>query len=359
MENLTALTDNLIDVKQTRLMKIVKREPYLTLGSITEVFGRKMIFNVPKQYNNLSQIYIKSTITTTGLANAMPYLGNRIFEHIVVRNKRNTVQLANQTPISCQSRFDALDGTPLRIQLEKATTPDVVWNNNTMSVITPMFAWFSEPSKELQTKFIEDIEIECTVSRDYLAMGIDNVALTAASFEIYYKFYDDVVDAVYKPKTVMGYDVYSETPIANTGTNAKLFMTCPFPIIDSHLAVVSENQAFYEIQRVVLRSKGSELIEADRRMLYSFGSEREISVNDGGTMCLFYGQEHNRNKPSDYMTFVKSMYPVDMTVHYTQNSITACTLHVAHEYAQRFEFKPNGDIVKHLMNEYEAVKFSD
>lgn len=360
MENLQDLRDSLIDVKRTRQMRVIKREPYLTMGTNTAVFGRKMIFNIPKEYNNLSQVYFKSNLTTNGTANPFPFLGCRVFDQIIVRTKRGTI-LFQQSPQYCQSRLDSLENTPIRIQLEKATTPDATWSNNTISVITPLFAWFSEPNKALQTKYVEELEIECTVAADYNKMGIDNVSLTAGTFEVYLKYYDDVEYKPYRTGKVLGYDTYVETPITNASgaTSSTVYLTCPFPVIDTNVALVNQNQALYEVNRINVVSKGSELLDVDRRMLYSLGTRKEISVDDGGYVCLFWGSEHDRNRVSDYMIFNKSMHPCAMTVSYSQPSAAACDLYCIHTYAQTFEFLPNGTIIKHLMNEFEGVKFSN
>ena len=354
------IRDSLIDLNRTRQMKVVKREPYMIMGSNTAVFGRKIIFNVPKEYNGLSQIYIKSALTCTGAANPMPFLGCRVFDQIIVRTKRGTI-LFVQGPQFCQSELDSLGNTPLRQQLEKATTPDGNWASNTITVITPVFAWFSSPNKQLPSRHLEDLEIECTVAADYNKMGIDNVSLTAGVFEVYFKFYDDVEPKPLTAGKVVGFDTFVETPVSNASgaTNSTCYLTCPFPVINTSVGVINDNQALYEINRIVVTSKGSELIDVDRRMLYSLASKKEISIEDGGFSQLYWGLEHDKNNVSDYMIFNKSMYPCALTATYSQPIAAPSTMYVIHTYAQTFEYLSNGTIIKHLMNEYEGVKFSD
>jgi hypothetical protein len=358
MENLQGLTDSLIPKSKTRLMRLIKREPYVNLGSSTAVFGKRMIINVPREYNNLSQIYIKSTITTSGIANPMPYLGTRIFERITVRTKRG-IDLCIQSPVVAMSRLDSSDSA-LQNQLQNVTTPDVTWANNTMSVITPLFAWFSEPNKSIPTKYIEDLEVELIVAKDFNSMGINDVPLTAATFEVFFKYYDDLEDKAFQPGKVLGYDYYYETPILDADAgSAKLFLTCPSPVTNSHIALLSINQAIYEIQRVLVKSRGSELIDLDRRMCYSLATKTEVNVPDGGCLDLFWGESHDRNKISDYIIFNKSMDPVELTVFYVQPSLTTCYLYVVHEYAQMFEYQANGLVIRHLMNDLDSMKYSD
>lgn len=357
MNYLTQINDPIINNAENTLRKVVKRTPRTYFGPPT-VYSNKFAFDIPREHNMLSQIFIKVSATTAG-DNETPaaYAGCWHFKRIQVRSKNGKV-IATNTPSYISARCDELTGTAVNSLLLNAMTQEpTTWTGTTTATfIVPFFAFFGEsPEAALQTMHMEELEVYCEVADNKGAMGLP-ADITAASYEIYYVYHDPVERVPLKAGIVSAYDIFEEQPVQNTGTNAytEACMSCPYPVFAVHSSMRDLAQQGSTITNLNYKVAGNELIDTDTRILFSLftngsSTPNDVAIETSSTSPYYFSRERGsaaRLKTKDFIKFTGSMYPCILRASHS-NDNTKYLYNVC-EYRYFLEITDKGKIVKHF-----------
>lgn len=337
-----------------RTIKIIKGEDQVYVNGTGGIYGRKFSFDIPREYNNLQHINIKSILTATGIPTPKVYFGARIFSEIVLRTKNGTV-LMMITPYYTYSRIDGLKSTQLYNHLENAVMPLTTWNNSVAEVFTPLFGWFN--NYPLETMYLEPLELLVTVSDSADAMGLA-ADVTASSYELHLTYMDRMYNPLGNPsKEILIYDSYLEPEpvVCASGSTSKSFiLTCPFPVFATHFVLSSSSQNMASISRVLVESRGVVLLDTDRRINYSLEEDIDETADvESGPFNLWWSRERSRKVPSGIMYFHQSMYPVQVTCYFSSLG-GVYNLITVHEYFSNLKISDKGICVRTLPGYLEA-----
>lgn len=360
MDKISQIRNTYIDTNRNVMTKYVRVKPTHVLGSTTAIYDNRFIVDVPNLYNGLSQIYIKNTVTKATGSVAIQLLGMRIFKSIILRGKISGNIIARITPQYNIARYEELGNTPLYTTLERSTQGDFT-SSLTQTFYTPVPMWFCGKNKELQTRFLEDLQLECIVNDSAAAMGLSQ-EITAASYEVIFKYYDDVIIKPYSlPREIVGYDIYQEAPesitVSTAGDKKTILLTCPFPTYITYIYAYGSTQTLATISNVKIESSNVEISDIDNDILYDYNDQQNINVNSNGNVSIYwtkyFGHQYEDVNTS-YVNFVGAMYPTRAIC--TIETTGSLTLEVVHEYSQHYKINENGTIGRSLMNESSPSK---
>ena len=351
--------DNYIDPKPLKntlktLVKIANSQ-VLSSGSL---YSKRMIFDIPKSYDNLAQLYIKATLSTGDvLATMETYFGAKLFKNVYLKTKKGTV-LQNVFVEYTVARLDELADSQLMTKINAGLEADGDFSAGSQTVIVPLFFFFSNENAFLKTRDLEQLELECVVNESKESMGMD-VDLTSASFELYALYHDTNGSNKFSeltlskksiPRVLKGsFNTFEEDLVvcASGSTSAKLLLRCPHPSYVLHVSLVNATTQREQIKTVKIVVKGNTLIEFDYRMNYQFYGQQN-SIVSSGTVSLFFSKLCSRYIDSGLVTFSKEMFPCYLEV--TFDSLGSdYTLHAFEEYRTNFPVNDYGEI--HLSND--------
>jgi hypothetical protein len=316
------------------------------------LYGSKFIFDISRSYDNLSQLYIKCTLSTGSVdSTTETYFASKIMRRINLRTKQGTT-LQLITPRYTQARLDELQTTQLFTHLNASIEPDVAWTNPTVTCFIPLFYFFSEDTSTfLRTRNLEALEIECVVNDSKESMGM-SVDLTTASFELYSLYHDVNTSNKFSdqpwttktdiPRALKGsFNIFEEDQVTcGTGSTSKrLLLRCPHPLYVLHVALVDSSTNRAQIKNVRLIVGGNELINLDYRINYQvYGNQH--SFIESGTISIFFSQEKARSVDSGLIVFSKEMYPTYLEIEY-DTLASDYTLYAFEEF--RTNYRVDGD----------------
>lgn len=362
MDKIQQIRNNYIDLDKNVFTKYINIYPSTTLGS--NVYGKIIRWNIPTEHNNLSQLYIKATVTLTGNGTEpQTGLGTRIAKLITLKQKSNQTIIAEVNPQYSMNRLDELDGTRLYEQLSRSvesTTDLSVIGVNTGEVIIPIPAWFCHKGNELQTRYLGELELELISNDNKESMGLP-VDVTSIDYELIIKYYENTFyESCDFPKDIYGYAMYQNTKSVPSGsTSANILINCPFPVFASHFLCYSEDQDLYDISRVVLKSSNVTLNDIDKRAMYNYDNDYDANISIGGTgsLPMYFNQKPDRKvmENNSYISFSQALYPCIATVYFRSALASDATLSVVSEYKKKFEISREGFITTPLMGTFDAT----
>ncbi len=317
------------------------------------VLGKKMSWDIPREYNNLQNMFIKSTLTSSGAPDPKSYFGARIFSEIVLRTKNGTVLFTIQ-PYYTYARIDKLKSSQIYNHLENATMPLETWNNSVCEIFTPLFGWFN--NKPIETMYLEPLELVATVTSSVDTMGLTaGSTVSAGSFELHLHYNDRMYDPKKSlNKSMLISDSYQEqeTVTCAVGSTSKSFiLQCPHPVFCTHFVMSNSTQDLLSINRIVVESRGVTLFDMDRRVSYSLqeGLEETADV-ESGPFTIWWSRERSRITNSGLMYFGQSMYPVKVTCYFSAVPSVTYDIITIHEYFNELSIKDN--IIKRSLPGY-------
>ena len=366
MESFALLKNNLIaktdmNSKNTSLsrplkntLKTLVKIPISQVFTTGGIYSKKFVVDIPRQYDNLSQLYIKCYLSTGSVASTVETsFASKIFKKIVLRTKKGT-ELQTITPEYSQARIDENFGTELYTHLNIGIEPDATFLSGDPTCVVPLFFYFSESENTfLNTRDLEQLELEAilNVSKESMGMSVD---LSSASFELYALYHDENTsnkfsDQILTKKSVINsisgsFNIFNEDSlICSTGTtSARLLLRCPHPLYVLHLSLVNATSARAQITSVKLSVGNNTLIEFDYRMNYqNYGKSK--SFVETGTVSLFFSKLKDRTVDSGLVTFSKEMFPCYLDV--TFSSLDAdYTLNAFEEYRTNYTVSKIGEV---------------
>lgn len=348
------ITDAVVNPKTNRIMRTFTRTPQIRYNSNT-VYGQVFQVDLPDNCQGLSQIYVKNRISCTGDNSVtLPYLGARLWSDIIIRTKSG-ITLLHQKPQYCISRIEEI-GDPSNNPLVDATNPYAVFNNTTTYCITPVFPYFSEQGHDLFNVLKQEpCEILFTSALTKGAMGLPQ-DLTELWPEVFFRTYEPLLNIEFKDRMDQGFDVFYEEPVTVGANSSSITMNlvCPFDVYKTDVAVQDSDNASVQIDRIVIRQKGTIMIDLDRSMMYSLHSKKQIFYQESSNVPIFYTEDQTRSRYNkEFQRFTSECYPTEITVYFTSNP-SVCTMTCNHEYRQYFFVDSKGKFMRPLMNLFES-----
>ena len=337
-----------VDPLSNTLKTIKKVLPGQTLNG-NPIYNKRFLFDIPREYDNLAQVYIKCTLTTGLLTNSESYLGAKIFKEIYLKTK-NGVVLQKITPKYTSARLDELNNTPLENILNASIEPDTDFTTPA-TLFVPCFLFFSENVNSfLKTRSLEKLEIEVCTNVNKESMGMDQ-DLTAASYELFLQYHDvntssRITDELWTikniPKMFYGsFNIFEEdlVEIPTSATSAKLLLRCPYPVFAVHVAIVDASTNRKQVKTFKITTANDDLVDIDYRINYQLYSDKQ-SFLPSGTTSYFLSKTKDRSVDSGMIVFSKEMFPSYLEV--TFNASAGYTLYVLCEYRTNFTISDKG-----------------
>lgn len=356
MNFLQQITNPLINNDTNKVKVVVKRQIQNLFGS-EGFYGRRFTFDVPREYNNLSGIWIKVAATTAAQTSIIQlYAADYHFKSMNLQTKNGLI-ITRSTDDYADSRSDELTYSTVNQSLANALQPaNSKLTTTARSFFVPFYAFFSENrEKSLPTKYMEPLEVVCETNLSKELMGLDQ-ELTSCEYEAYFIYYDDVVPKPFTPVKMDVYDIYVEPKVTNTGgsTTLRSLLTCPYPVFCSHLSVREDTVSNYtNINNIKLSVAGNQILDVDERIIFDLFSDSEspssIATNVGEIKHLYYGKQTGfkaRTESDSFITFNGSMYPCNLELELSAGD-TGDKLRVIHEYRYILEINDQGKVVKH------------
>ena len=338
------------------LKTMVKIDPFLTTTGSETLYGKRILFDIPRQYDNLSQLYLKCTVSTGASASTVEsYFSTKIFKYIRIKTKKGTV-LQTITPEYTQERLDELYFSPLYSQIAASVEPNVTFALGDPVVFVPLFLFFSDNiSNFLKTRSLENLELECIVNDDAGSMGM-SASITSGSYQLYCLFHDEnsssaINDLSFTKKQrlpdylVGSYEIFQEDKILclSGSTEQKLLLRCPHPSYVLHISLIASDSTRSQVETVQIDIQGKRFYDMDYRANYQMYG-KQVAFLENGTTSIFFSKNKDRSVDSGLITFSEQMYPSYLTVTFSGLSQDH-TLHVFEEHRTNFKVKDNGDIL--------------
>lgn len=337
------------------LKTLVKISTSQTFSS-GSIYAKRLEFDIPRQYDNLAQLYIKCYLSITAATSTVePYLATKIFKEINFKTKRGTV-LQRIVPAYSKARVDEYTDTEIYTHLNAGINGDVAFTaGTTVTCIVPLFLFFSEDQAMfLKTRMLEQLSIELLVNDDKGSMGMQE-DLTSASYEVYALYHDLNDSNKYSdlywtkkssvPKVLKGsFNIFTEDDLtcASGSTSARLLLRCNHPAYVLHCSLTNSSSQQAQIKTIKLIVANNTLIDIDYRMNYQMYATTKSFV-ESGVFSLYFNKLKHRNVDSGLITFSKSMFPCYLDITYDSLG-SDYTLKVIEEYRTHFMVDDIGQI---------------
>jgi hypothetical protein len=323
----------------------------------SSIYNKKFAFDIPREYDNLSQLYIKCTLSTGSVASTVEtYLATRILSNISLQTKQGTV-LQKITPAYSHMRIDEIYGSSLYNCIAPSLDPEVSSPFLTADpvVFVPLFLFMSESVyTSLSTRSLEPLELECRINSSFAAMGL-SADLTSATFELYALYHDEntssnITDKLYTEKPNIerslygSYNIFQEDTITilSGQTSGRMLLRCPFPLFALHASLEAADASRNLIKTMKLTVGGVVILDLDYRINYqNFGTAQ--SFLETGTTSYFFSKNKERDFDSGLIVFSRSMYPCYLDVTFDTLS-SDCTLNIFEEIRTHFDVTEEGII---------------
>lgn len=348
-----------IETGLTTKLKTTRRVQPRLLDS--NVYGQHVLFQVPKDYQNLSQVFIKMTLSTGGTALPKSQLASRIFKNVIIRSADSGCLLQDIRPLYTLVRYDELSQTNYQNYLQNAMDPNQVFDANTVTLYLPLFAFFSEhQALYLKTRNMEALEIECITNDSAALMGLSS-ELTETAFEALFVYYDVPDFNSFKSKTgnelyyepipqsIDGtFDCFYEEPVAvSTGaTSATMTLRVPDPVYSLHFAVIDpDTQFFVPIDSFVISMAGQNVVEMDTRVNFTLATKDEVGFVDGSVVSYWFSEERSRYTNTGLLALTDSFFPTKLTVNF-EATTSDCEFHVFAEVRTKIDISKEGKLTR-------------
>ena len=368
MNQVKLISNPLIDKDTNTLRKTVVRYPknfYKTAGTLP--YSKVVNFEIPGEYNNLAQLFVKVTAITTGdNTNHSLYAGVWHFKRMYLQNKMGERIMTN-TANYLSVRTDELAQSPINSLLSNAMEPSPTFNNTTSVFYVPFFAWFSDDVDEaIPTFYTEQLELVCEVSDSKEMMGMP-VDITDADYELICVYHDDLVRKPSPlPMKIVSYDIFEEYPIRNNGTDAftKGTLSCNYPVFVNHSMVKDLSQQFSTITNIEYELPNEKLADLDPRIAFSLASNgetlpTEVNMETNSTNSYYFsryrGNVARSKKNTDFVTFTEEMAPCTIKISHAADATKY--LYNICEYRNIIEIDSEGRFKVRVPDKLNLTKF--
>ncbi len=370
MNHVRLISNPLVNKDTNTLRKTVVRYPknfYKTPG--TAPYSKIINFEIPTEYNNLTQIFVKVTATTTGdNTNHSLYAGCWHFKRMYLQNKMGIRFMTNSANY-LSVRTDELAQSPINSLLSNAMEPSPTFNNTTSTFYVPFFAWFSDDvEKTIPTFYTEQLELVCEVADNKEGMGMPS-DLTDASYEIICVYQDDVERKQSPlPMSIVSYDIYEEPPILNNGVDGftRGTLSCNYPVFATHSIVKDLSQQFSTVTQIEYDLPNEKLVDLDPRIGFSLASNGttlpvDVNIETNSTNSYYFsryrGNVARSEKNTDFVTFTGSMWPC--TIKVTHAADATKYLYNICEYRNVIEIDVNGKMSVRVPDKLNLTKIQN
>jgi len=304
-----------------------------TVNRVTpNIYGKVFTIDIPKTYDNLAELYIKSTLATDSVSSTVESMfGTRVFSKIVLRTKKGTV-LQTVIPQYTQARIAEINDTPLYTKIAAAIEPSGAFLDGPVTVITPLFCFFSENvSCFLNTRNYEQLELELTINSDFDSMGM-GTPLSSASFDFFGLFHDvntssSITDHILTSKPditkqlVGSYNIFQEDDVivSDSSTYARILLRNPHPAFAMHLSLTDPSANTKQINRVRLTIGNRVILDIDNLMNFTLYGTHRGYIPD---LCFtyFFSKLKDRSVDSGLLVFSKEMAPCFLEVWFSADA---------------------------------------
>lgn len=343
----------------TTKLKTVKTSKAIALTS--GIYGQKLSFPVPRMCDNLSQIFIKMTLTGASDMDPGSYLATRVFKDVYIQGVKSGTVLSHIKPLYSLVRYDQVTQTSMQNFLQNCLDPNETFDTNTVSLYLPLFAFFADSgASAIPTRSVEDLEIIAYVndSADLMVLQDD---LTDASYEAFFVYYDVPETKTFKdnngdnmlygtvPRKLIGtYDAWYEEPmaIAVGSTSANILLRCPEPVFAIYFAVKDPITAdFVNVTRFKLDMGRETVVDLDTRINFTLSTKDEVSYVDGSVVGYWFSEERNRQINTGLTVFTDAFAPSKLTVYFDETEADA-NLYVFYEVRTDIEVSKLGMLTR-------------
>ena len=339
------------------LKTLVKIVPSAFYNS-NEIYNKSFSFDIPRTYNELSQLYIKCYLSTNSAVAALidePFFSTKIFKKISIRTKQG-VTLQTITPSYTYPRSCALIDSANWSFIEANMQPSSLdFSAAEVTCVVPLFFFFSESVNSfLQTRLLESLEIYCETNDGFLSMGMD-ISFTTARYELYACYHDtDTSSAIFDKSYTnkMGlfrtlkhtYDVFEEDKlvVASGSTSARLLLRCNYPVFAMHIELRNAVSNIAIINTVELEIRGNKFLTFDKDINYEFSTNTE--GNHASALTLWFSKLKSRVVDSGFIIFSGDMFPSYLNLTFDELLAADYTLTVLCEYRSKFDVDETGRI---------------
>ncbi len=360
MNNFTLIKNNLFETltEGHRGLRTVISRPIQNRYDARAIYGRRFDFDIPKEANNLDQLFIKCTLTTSGDADPIPNMGMRVFSSIMIKTRRGQTVLQNVYPEYLWARVTAESDKPLYKHFQQALEPDT-FSTETVVVYTPVLSWINDYNLDVHR--LEDLTVEVTVAGTKEEMGL-LTDLTAATFDLecHYRAGEPkgwLNDGSgpgkdYKgPRNLVVANVFKEphvVVVASGATSTSFIFTCPEVVFATSFLLTSATQDIWNINTVTIKSLGSEIASVNYQTNFRTSEDaKEIGiVADGRPLTYWWSSVRSRVDTKEHIMFTGPMYPCVATL--TFDALDQdYNLTVLHEYKQKLTISEDGEFKKY------------
>ena len=309
-------------------------------------------FNLPLE-GFLVNTVIQTTLTCTGdNTNIEELLGARIFKNIFLKQNNRIIQTLTSEYII--SRIDD-SGSENRDALIHSTEPEDNWNNNTVTVFTPLFLSVLESKEKLLLNFTSALEIEIELNLDLnLASPITALEPVLQCFINNHEdsFYKDHILTFFKEENrSLNYDIHcDEIEVATNSTSTTLYLTSNHLVTSMHFLIKKQSgHSIHTIDTVAFYNDGEPIFEVSSRLNLFDNAFKDIRHNAGNRAIVynFSGSKTNRNNHSGALNLASMSDAKYITVTYptiTQGHV----LYVICEYLTIIEKDLYGNLFRNI-----------
>ncbi len=378
MESFNLIRNSLMDLIQSKSVEPKPHESYKNtlkttpvainptsyFGSSSVIYGRRMEFEIPREYDNLAHMYIKCVLTAESVGQSETYLATKIMKLIKLKSKSGTT-IQDIKPVYTTTRLDEIVGTPLYSRIITGVEPLDSFNT-TETIFIPVFVSCSDDiSSFFPTRDLEQLILQCEVNDSKEDMGMSQ-NLSSATFQLICKYHDvntsnKISDLSYTdkpgllktlPNTYNAF--YEDGTVCPAGTtSARILLTCPHPSFVLHMVLKNGSSQQKQIITARIETNGRIVEELDYRANYEIYSECSAFV-DAGTFSRWANKINKRHFDSGLIPFNDHMFPTYVTITF-ESSDDDYTLYIFEEYRTSFSVSKEGRIRISTDDEYKGV----
>lgn len=337
--------------------------------TITDVYQKTVSLRIPRNYDNLSQLYLKITLSSNLRAiTVAPALASRIFKSIRLETRQG-LTIADQSPVYAMRRYieNFLNGK-FTAMSEGMDLDSTFAANLYPSLVIPLWFFFSEHEDYfLKTRSLEELQLTMVFNDSADLMGLSG-SFDSAQIDLFGCWYDtpetdkvnDFIFTEKTPKYVLPntYSIYRETPLtlAAGSTSAKVLLRGPNPFYALHAGLWNKTTHKYiNIKRFVLTVKGTTLVDIDYRMNWEHLNDNSAYFEDS-VFSYFFSKYRDRKFMSGLMMASQGMFPVYATFYFDALA-NESELFTEVEIRNKFEVDAKGFISEDLsvIDEYQRT----
>lgn len=329
------------------------------LPGSSAVYNKKVLFNIPKQFDNLAQCYVKVDITPSGTCEALsPWAVIQLLKIVNLQTSKKV------SLMECRTEYNLLrtEECSEKPELWSKMREGIEISSTFSSVITkyiPMYLFFSDDiTSFFETRQKEQIQLELITNDNHTLMGFDS-GISSLTFQLACLYFDThdsgrncdfpYNDLKITRPIVGSYNVFYEEPVLvpRLSTSAKILLRCPNPFFAIHVHLLkNDDLSRYAINTMRLTQRGSEVFYIHTDINYCFFAE-EHGEQANGALSYWESKKQKRNVDSGLNILNGDSYPSYLEITFDEISGILSddyTMYVYHEYRTDFQVSSDGVI---------------